>query len=84
MQKPCEGHWSTAKKILRHLKGTRDFGLNYTQVDDINLIGYSSSNFDGDKDNGVSTSGYTMSIRSRFVSWRSHKYSVPMDSKTEE
>eukprot|EP00253_Pinus_taeda_P035902 PITA_35902 len=22
MQKPCEGHWSTAKKVLRYLKGT--------------------------------------------------------------
>jgi len=30
MQKPCEGHWSTAKRVLKYLKGTQDFGLKYT------------------------------------------------------
>eukprot|EP00253_Pinus_taeda_P014817 PITA_14817 len=31
MQKPCEGHWSAAKRVLRYLKGTQDFGIKYTQ-----------------------------------------------------
>eukprot|EP00253_Pinus_taeda_P009498 PITA_09498 len=57
MQKPCEGHWSAAKRVLRYLKGTQDLGIKYTQVDDFNLIGYSDSDFDGDKETGVSTSG---------------------------
>eukprot|EP00253_Pinus_taeda_P020681 PITA_20681 len=30
MQKPCEGHWSTAKRVLKYLKGTQDFGIKYT------------------------------------------------------
>ena len=67
MQKPCEGHWSAAKRVLKYLKGTQDFGLKYTQVGDFNLIGYYDSNFDGDKEIGVSTSGYTMSLGSGFV-----------------
>eukprot|EP00253_Pinus_taeda_P025621 PITA_25621 len=41
MQKPCEGHWSAAKRVLRYLKGTQDFGIKYTRVDDFILIGYS-------------------------------------------
>jgi hypothetical protein len=49
MQKPCEGHWSAAKRVLKYLKGTQDFGLKYSNVDDFNLIGYSNSKFDGDK-----------------------------------
>eukprot|EP00253_Pinus_taeda_P002259 PITA_02259 len=73
MQKPCEGHWSTATRVLRYLKGTQDFGIKYTQVDDFNLIGYSDSNFNGDKETGVSTSGYAMSLGSGAVSWRSSK-----------
>jgi hypothetical protein len=27
MQNPCEGHWSAAKRVLKYLKGTQDFGL---------------------------------------------------------
>eukprot|EP00253_Pinus_taeda_P035334 PITA_35334 len=73
MQNPCEGHCSTAKKVLRYLKGTQDFGIKYTQVDDFSLIGYSDSDFDGDKETGVLTSGYAMSLGSGNVSWRSHK-----------
>ena len=52
-------------------------------MDDFKLIGYSDSDFDGDKEIGVSTSGYTMSLGSAAVSWRSRKQSVPIDSTTE-
>eukprot|EP00253_Pinus_taeda_P009050 PITA_09050 len=68
MQKPCEGHWSTAKRVLRYFKGTQDFGIKYTQVDDFSLIGYSNSDFDGDKETGVSTSRYAMSLGSGAIS----------------
>jgi hypothetical protein len=60
-------------------------GLNkYSKVDDFNLIGYSDSYFVGDKENGVSTSGYLMSLGSSSCLWRSCKQSVPTDSTTEE
>jgi hypothetical protein len=68
---------------LKYLKGTQDFGLRYSKVDDFNVIRYSDSIFDGDKENGVSTSGYLMSLRSVGVSWRSSKQSAPTDSTTE-
>eukprot|EP00253_Pinus_taeda_P018733 PITA_18733 len=83
MQKPCEGHWSAAKRVLKYLKGTQDFGIKYTQVDDFSLIEYSDSDFDGDKETRVSTSGYAMSLGSGAISWRSRKQSVPADSTIE-
>eukprot|EP00253_Pinus_taeda_P029479 PITA_29479 len=83
MQKPCEGHWSAAKRVLRYLKGTQDFGIKYTQVDNFSLIGYSNSDFDGDKETGVSTLGYDTSLGSRTVSWISRKQSTPTYSTTE-
>ena len=52
-------------------------------MDNFSLIGYSDSDFDGDKETGVSTSGYAMSLGSGAVSWRSRKQSVPADSTIE-
>lgn len=82
MKKPCEGYWSTAKRVLRYLKGTQDYGLKYTKMDEFNLIAHSNLDFDGGKENGVSTSGYLTRIGSIVVSWRSCKQSVPIDSTT--
>ena len=48
------------------------------------MIGYSNSDFDGDKETRVSMKGYTMSLGSGAVSWRSRKQSIPADSTTEE
>ena len=84
MHKPCEGHWSAAKRVLRYLKGTQDFGLKYTKVEDFKLIGYIDSDFDGDKETRVSTLGYKMSLGSTTISRRSCKQSIPVDSTTEE
>eukprot|EP00253_Pinus_taeda_P003600 PITA_03600 len=39
--------------------------------------------FDGDKETGVSTPGYAMSLGSGAFSWRSRKQSIPADSTTE-
>jgi hypothetical protein len=83
MQKPCERHWSAIKRVLKYLKGTQDFGLRYYKVDDFNPIGYSDSDFVRDKENGVSTLGYFMSLGSTVVPWRSRKQSVPVDSARE-
>jgi len=83
MQKPCEGHWPTAKRVLKYLKGTQDFGIKYTQVGNFSLIRYSDLDFDGDKETGVSISSYAMSLGSGAISWRSCKKSVLADSTTE-
>jgi len=60
MKKHCERHWSIAKKKknLKYLKGTRDFGLKYLHVGDFSLIIETLT----EKENGVSISGYIMSL----------------------
>jgi hypothetical protein len=76
MQNPCEGQWSTTKRVLNYLKGTQDFGLGYSKMDDFILIKYFDSDFDVDKENGVSNLGYLMSLGLETVSCRSCKQSV--------
>jgi len=49
MHKPCEGHWNATKRVLKYLKGTQTYGIKYSKVVDFHLIGYSDSDFDGDK-----------------------------------
>ena len=83
MHHPCEGHWVAAKRALKYLKGTQTYGIKYSKVLDFHLVVYSDSDFDGDKENGVSTSGYSMNLGSATISWRSCKKSVPTDSTTE-
>lgn len=83
MHKPCEGHWNAAKRVLKYLKGTQTYGIKYPKVIDFHLTGYSYSNIDGDKENGVSTSGYLMSLGSTTINWRSRKQSILADSTTE-
>eukprot|EP00253_Pinus_taeda_P020165 PITA_20165 len=82
MENPCEGHWSAAKRVLEYLKGIQDFGIKYTQVGDFNLIVYSDSDFDGDKETRVSTLSYVMSVGPGVVSWTSRKQLVLADFAT--
>jgi hypothetical protein len=77
MQNPCEVDWSIAKRVLKFLKGTQDFGLGYSKVDEFNLIVYYGSKFVGYKETRLSTSGYLMILGSTVFSWRSSKQSVP-------
>ena len=83
MHHPCEGHWVAAKRVLKYLKGTQTYGTKYSKVLDFHLAGYSYSDFDGDKENGVSTYEYSMNLGSAAISWRSRKKSIPADSTTE-
>ena len=67
MHKPCEGHWNATKQVSKYLKGTRTYGIKYSKVIDFHLANYSDSDFDGDKENGVSTSSYLMSLGSKTI-----------------
>ena len=70
MHKPCEGHWIAAQRVLKYLKGTQTLGIKYSRVSDFHLTGYADSDFDGDKENGLSTSSYLMTLGSAAITWR--------------
>ncbi|XP_047260399.1 secreted RxLR effector protein 161-like, partial [Capsicum annuum] len=62
MENPTENHLFATKRILRYLKGTRDFGLFYKKGARSNLIGFTDSDFACDQDDRKSTSGHEEAI----------------------
>ncbi|KAF8389675.1 hypothetical protein HHK36_024194 [Tetracentron sinense] len=52
-----ESHWLAAKRILRYISGTLEFGLFYSYSEDAELYGYSDSDWGGDRDERKSTTG---------------------------
>ena len=61
------------KHIFRYLKGTLNYGLQYTRDKQTNCIGYSDADWGGDLDDRKSTSGYLFQLSGAAVSWRSKK-----------
>ncbi|XP_031252719.1 secreted RxLR effector protein 161-like [Pistacia vera] len=55
---PGIDHWRATKKVMRYLQGTKNYMLIYRWMDNLEVIGYSDSNFDGCVDSRKSTSEY--------------------------
>lgn len=77
-------HHAHAKRVLRYVQGTRDLKLVYhrSQSADV-LVGYSDSDWGGDKNDYKSTSGYVFKVFGNTVSWLSRKQSTVALSSTE-
>ncbi|XP_042006029.1 secreted RxLR effector protein 161-like [Salvia splendens] len=83
MQDPSQVHYGAAKRILRYLQGTRDYGIWYTPESFSKLIGYTDSDWGGSTDDMKSTSGYTFSLGSDIFSWSSKKQDCVAQSSAE-
>ena len=66
MQDPTESHMSLAKRGLRYLKGTMDFGLTFDT--DQTLIGYSDADFASAEAGRKSLTGYIFMYKGSTVS----------------
>ena len=64
MEKPKESNWLAAKRILRYIKGTMDFGLLFSYNNDATLYEYLDSDWGGDQDERKSTIGYVFNLGS--------------------
>ncbi|CAL9016013.1 unnamed protein product [Prunus brigantina] len=73
MQNPSQIHYGAAKRILRYLQGTIDYGIWYKPTTDPRLFGYTDSDWAGSVDDMKSTSGYAFTIGSGIFSWSSKK-----------
>lgn len=58
-----------AKRILRYVKGTFDYGLIYSIFKNYELIGYSDNDWGGDIDNKKNTFGFHFCIGDIAFTW---------------
>ncbi|KAJ7961115.1 Retrovirus-related Pol polyprotein from transposon TNT 1-94 [Quillaja saponaria] len=76
MEFPTSTHMKTAKRILRYLRGTLDYGLFYSSSHIINLVGYCDSDFAGDLDDRKSTTSFVFFMGNNAISWVSKKQPI--------
>ncbi|XP_017405360.1 secreted RxLR effector protein 161-like [Vigna angularis] len=82
-ENPKESHLTTAKRVLKYLKGTTSFGLWYPSDATPSLIGYSDADYGGCKIDRKSTNGTCHFLGCSLVSWHSKKQACVAFSTTE-
>ena len=55
---PSIDHWKAAKKVMRYFQETKYYKLMYRLTSNLEVVGYSDSNFVGCVDSRKSTTGY--------------------------
>jgi hypothetical protein len=83
LSNPGLGHWKAVKKVLRYLQVTKDYMLTYKKSDQLEVIGYSDSDFAGCPDDRKSTSDLISMMAGGAISWKSVKQSIIATSTME-
>jgi hypothetical protein len=78
-----EIHFKAAKRVVRYIKGTLNYGIQFSCAENFELQGYADSDWAGNCDDMKSTSGYCFSFGSGIFSWCSKKQEVIAQSTAE-
>lgn len=78
-----ELHLKAAKRVIRYVKGTSNFGVKFTRSKEFKLAGFSDSDWGGSIDDMRSTSGYCFTFGSGVFSWSSKKQETVAQSTAE-
>ncbi|XP_017185001.1 secreted RxLR effector protein 161-like [Malus domestica] len=73
MHSHSKKHLGTAKRVLRYIQGTIDFGIEFEKRKKAVFIGYCDSDWSGSEDDMKSTSEYAFTFGSGVFSWASVK-----------
>ncbi|XP_050914613.1 secreted RxLR effector protein 161-like [Lathyrus oleraceus] len=76
IENPIELHLQVAKRVMRYLRGTTEFGTFYINEGNIELVTYIDNDYAGDLDDKNSTLGYIFLLSSGDVSWSSKKQPI--------
>lgn len=76
MEDPTLSHMEAAKRILRYIKGTLDYGLFYSSQNNFRLFGFSDSDWGGDVNDRKSTTGFVFFMGTAVFAWSSKKQAI--------
>ena len=85
MANPDMSHWTAAKRILRYLSGTREYGITYraeTRPGEAQFVGYADASY-ACNDDSTSVSGYVFIMSGGAITWASQKQNNVTLSTTE-
>jgi len=78
-----EVHFKAAKRVVRYIKGTLSYGIQFSCIENFDLQGYADSDWVGSCDDMKSTSRYCFSFGSGIFSWCLKKQEVIAQSTAE-
>ena len=73
MESPSKEHFTSAKRVLRYVKGTLNLGSSYKQGREMSLVGYCDNDYRGDSVDRKSTSGVFFFLGDNIITWMSQK-----------
>ena len=76
LSNPGVDHWKAVKWVMRYLQRIKDYMLTYRKSDQLEIIGYTNSDFTGCQDSMKSTSGYIYLLAGGAISWKNAKQSL--------
>ena len=80
---PTEAHVQAGLRVLRYLKGTMDYGLEYTRDARAVFYGHADADFAGEEATAKSTSGFAFSGGSGVLCWKAATQPIVTHSSTE-
>ena len=76
MENLSKEHFTSAKRVLRYLKGTISFGLSYKKGRELSLVGYCDNDYGGDSVDKKSTLSAFFFLGDNIVTWMSQKQRI--------
>ena len=77
---PGQAHWVAVKKVMRYLQRTKDYMLVYRKMENLEVLGYTCSDFTGCSNDMKSTSGYIFMMAGGAISWKCVKQTLRASS----
>lgn len=71
IKNPGRAHWNAARLILRYLRGTSSFGIQFSNSASKDLVAHVDSDFANDPDKSRSVSAYIIQFANGPVAWKS-------------